>query len=80
MSSSVVELLSFENDVFKTYLFWAGVLSLKMLAMAFLTAKARTANQVYANPEDAANKNVAVKFDDPDVERIRRLVLITLIQ
>lgn len=36
--TSVVELLSFENAVFKTYVFWAAVLTLKMLLMAVLTS------------------------------------------
>lgn len=44
--TSVVGLLSFENDVFKTYVFWAAVLTVKMLLMSVLTSRKRTIAKV----------------------------------
>lgn len=44
--ASVVQLLSFENDVFKTYVFWAAVLTIKMLLMAVLTSNKRSKAKV----------------------------------
>ncbi|XP_054286793.1 microsomal glutathione S-transferase 1-like [Macrosteles quadrilineatus] len=68
------KLLTLENPVFSAYLFYSCVLALKMLSMSLLTAKARFKKMVFANPEDAAMqpKKGKVKFDDPDVERVRR--------
>lgn len=50
--TSVVELLTFENDVFKTYVFWAAVLTIKMLLMAALTgSKRRKAKVIHSRIE-----------------------------
>ena len=43
---SVVELLNFDNAVFKAYLFWSAVLVLKMLIMGPLTAIQRFKTKV----------------------------------
>ncbi|KAF9795111.1 hypothetical protein SFRURICE_004483 [Spodoptera frugiperda] len=56
----------------QSYLLYSSVLGLKVLSMAFLTARVRYAKNVFANPEDAAAKKGKVKYDDPDVERVRR--------
>ncbi|XP_063703013.1 microsomal glutathione S-transferase 1-like isoform X2 [Culicoides brevitarsis] len=68
----VFDLLNFKNPVFTTYLFWTGVLVLKLFFMVILTARQRYTKGVFANPEDAATKKGKVKFDDEDVERVRR--------
>ncbi|XP_062138186.1 microsomal glutathione S-transferase 1 isoform X2 [Drosophila sulfurigaster albostrigata] len=68
----VLELLSLTNPVFKSYTFWAGVLVLKMLAMSMLTAVQRFKTKTFANPEDLMSPKLKVKFDDPNVERVRR--------
>jgi len=61
------------NEVFTAYAFYSGVLVVKMLLMAMLTARQRLRKKVFANPEDAGKDAKAkVKFDDPDVERVRR--------
>ncbi|XP_022165210.1 microsomal glutathione S-transferase 1-like [Myzus persicae] len=68
-------MVSFEVDevLFRTYVFYTAVLVLKVLAMAPLTAKQRFAKMVFANPEDTKlTSKSKVKFDDPDVERVRR--------
>ena len=43
---SVVELLNFDNAVFKAYIFWSAVLVLKMLIMGPLTGIHRFRNKV----------------------------------
>ncbi|XP_023302253.1 microsomal glutathione S-transferase 1-like isoform X2 [Lucilia cuprina] len=69
---SVVELLSFDNVVFKAYVFWSAVLVIKMLLMGPLTGIQRFKTKTFANPEDLLSKKDKVKFDDPNVERVRR--------
>jgi len=68
----VMDLLKFSNPVFTTYLFWTGVLALKMMAMSSLTAIQRIKKMVFANPEDVSSPKAKLKLDDPDVERVRR--------
>ncbi|XP_053678846.1 microsomal glutathione S-transferase 1-like [Anopheles nili] len=62
------------DEVFRTYVFWAAVLVVKMLAMSLLTGRQRFQKKVFANPEDikSSKKDAVPKFDDPDVERVRR--------
>lgn len=64
--------ISLDNPAVQSYLLYSSVLGLKVLGMAFLTARVRYAKNVFANPEDAAAKKGKVKYDDPDVERVRR--------
>ncbi|KAH8344514.1 hypothetical protein KR084_002277, partial [Drosophila pseudotakahashii] len=81
--ASPVELLSLSNPVFKSFTFWVGVLVIKMLLMSLLTAIQRFKTKVrdrergeregtFANPEDLMSPKLKVKFDDPNVERVRR--------
>ncbi|VVC94191.1 unnamed protein product [Leptidea sinapis] len=56
----------------RSFIFYSGVLGLKVLSMVVLTAKQRYRKNVFANEEDAKFKNGIVKYDDPDVERVRR--------
>uniref|UniRef100_A0A182JWQ1 Microsomal glutathione S-transferase 1 n=1 Tax=Anopheles christyi TaxID=43041 RepID=A0A182JWQ1_9DIPT len=67
-------LQNINDDVFRTYIFWTAVLVVKMLAMSMLTGRQRFRKKVFANPEDIQpnKKGVQPKFDDPDVERVRR--------
>ncbi|XP_064536828.1 microsomal glutathione S-transferase 1 isoform X2 [Drosophila montana] len=67
-----LELLTLTNPVFKSYTFWTGVLVIKMLAMALLTAIQRFKTKTFANQEDLMSPKLKVKFDDPNVERVRR--------
>ncbi|KAM7347417.1 microsomal glutathione S-transferase-like isoform 2-T2 [Cochliomyia hominivorax] len=69
---SALDLLNFDNVVFKTYVFWSIVLVIKMLLMSPLTGIQRFKTKTFANPEDLLSKKDKVKFDDPDVERVRR--------
>lgn len=56
----------------QSYMFYSGVLALKMMGVSILTSRQRYRKNVFANEEDAKTKNGKVKFDDPDVERVRR--------
>lgn len=65
--------ISFDSPAAQSYLFYSGVLGLKVLGMSFLTARTRFAKKVFANEEDAKmTPGSVVKYDDPDVERVRR--------
>lgn len=65
--------LNFDNPVLQTYIVYSAILAMKVMALAFLTGATRTRKGVFANPEDAKPRPGAkVKFDDPDVERLRR--------
>ncbi|XP_046968673.1 uncharacterized protein LOC124536223 [Vanessa cardui] len=55
-----------------SYIVYSGILALKVLAMGVLTARQRYRKKVFANEEDAKKTKGIVKFDDPDVERVRR--------
>ncbi|VVC40312.1 Membrane associated eicosanoid/glutathione metabolism-like domain,Membrane-associated [Cinara cedri] len=62
-----------DDGLFRTFLFYSAILVLKVLAMALLTGKHRFTKKVFANPEDTiVNKKYKVKYDDEDVERVRR--------
>ncbi|XP_030567917.1 microsomal glutathione S-transferase 1 [Drosophila novamexicana] len=66
-------LLSKSNPVFCCYLFWSSLLILKMLLMSLLTARQRIKTKTFANPEDLrVAKTSDVRFNDPNVERVRR--------
>ncbi|XP_015585660.1 microsomal glutathione S-transferase 1 [Cephus cinctus] len=65
--------IEIDPQLFGVFAFWSGILILKIMSMALLTAKQRFAKKVFANSEDLMNKSDAkVKYDDPDVERVRR--------
>jgi len=71
----MVTQLGFENPVFSSYAFYGTLVLLKMMAMIFLTIRWRFKNLSFANPEDSRAfgvKKGQVKFDDQDVERVRR--------
>ncbi|XP_032516214.2 microsomal glutathione S-transferase 1-like [Danaus plexippus] len=56
----------------KSYIACSGILALKVLGMSLLTGRMRYKKKVFANEEDTKLKDSVVKYDDPDVERIRR--------
>ncbi|CAH0699018.1 unnamed protein product [Spodoptera exigua] len=64
--------ISLEDPAVQSYLLYSGILALKVLAVSILTAFTRNSKKVYANPEDALLRKGKVKYDDPDVERVRR--------
>ncbi|XP_016985547.1 microsomal glutathione S-transferase 1 isoform X2 [Drosophila rhopaloa] len=70
--TSTGEMFTLENPVFCCYLFWATVLVVKMNLMSLLTAIQRFRYKIFPNQEDLFFKNLEVKFDDPNVERVRR--------
>ena len=44
--------MNVDQDLFSAYAFYAGVVTLKMLVMSFLTARQRFANGVFISSED----------------------------
>ncbi|KRF99648.1 uncharacterized protein Dwil_GK25033, isoform B [Drosophila willistoni] len=66
------ELISWDNAVFRCYLGWSMILLFKMFALSFLAGLMRFITSTFANPEDLMSPKLKVKFDDPNVERVRR--------
>lgn len=64
--------LSDENQVFRVYVTWGGLLLLKLLIMSFLTIFQRIRKGAVENPEDAAVRAGNQIRKDEDVERVRR--------
>lgn len=64
--------LSIGEPAVQSYILYSSILGLKVLAMAILTARMRYRKKVFANEEDARKTKGIVKYDDPDVERVRR--------
>lgn len=46
--ADVLDLLNFKNPVFTAYLFWTGVLVLKLMSMSLLTGRQRFRKKVSA--------------------------------
>jgi len=65
------DIISFNNPLYSTYVFYSCVLVIKMILMSFLTGSLRKSKKVFSNPEDAKAQGVKVRVDD-DVERVRR--------
>ncbi|XP_043658774.1 microsomal glutathione S-transferase 1 isoform X2 [Drosophila teissieri] len=65
-------LISLDNQVFRCYLGWSAVLVLKIFAAAIYSGLMRFLTATFANPEDLLSPKLKVKFDDPNVERVRR--------
>ncbi|XP_065083894.1 microsomal glutathione S-transferase 1-like [Ochlerotatus camptorhynchus] len=63
-----------DPELFRTYAFWSVILVLKMVLMTLLTTLNRFRKMAFCNPEDTASisRKLKPKFDDPDVERVRR--------
>ncbi|XP_064536827.1 microsomal glutathione S-transferase 1 isoform X1 [Drosophila montana] len=66
------ELISFDNEVFRCYIGWSALLVLKMFSMSLVTGIWRFITLTFANQEDLMSPKLKVKFDDPNVERVRR--------
>lgn len=43
---SIAETISYDNEVFRAFVFWSTVMCVKMLAMSLLTGKQRFNNKV----------------------------------
>jgi len=70
----VSELFTLSNPVFSHYAFYGSVVVAKMMVMSQWTAIKRFSKGAFANQEDVklSKKTAVVKFDDSDVERVRR--------
>ncbi|KAG4070427.1 hypothetical protein HA402_005659 [Bradysia odoriphaga] len=67
-----LDLINYNNAVFRDYAFWMAILVIKTLAMGPLTGRQRHKSKIFANAEDAKRVGGSVKFDNDDVERVRR--------
>lgn len=67
-----MDILSFKNEVFAKFAFYAGIVLLKTILMSLWTARYRIPRKVFVNPEDYMSKKPATLTTDPDVERVRR--------
>ncbi|KAF0768838.1 microsomal glutathione S-transferase 1-like [Aphis craccivora] len=79
LDNSTMGLLMKSNPVFECYAFYSCILILKMIMMSFLTVLQRFRKKVrfiyiFISPEDTAISKGGgeVKYDDPDIERVRR--------
>ncbi|XP_060877044.1 microsomal glutathione S-transferase 1-like [Metopolophium dirhodum] len=72
--NSTMGLFMISNPVFECYAFYGSILILKMIMMSFLTALQRFRKKVFISPEDTAISKGGgeIRYDDPDVERVRR--------
>lgn len=62
-----------DNPVVQAYIVYSAILVLKVLVLSILTGRKRVRKQVFSNAEDVPlTSKGKIKFDDPDVERIRR--------
>merc|ERR1719512_112981 len=67
--------MNVDQDIFSAYAFYAGVVTLKMLVMSFLTARQRFANGVFISSEDIKGHEKEYKAGqgiNENVERVRR--------
>ncbi|XP_045184457.2 microsomal glutathione S-transferase 1-like [Mercenaria mercenaria] len=64
--------LSFENEVFAKFAFYAGIVLLKTMIMSVWTARYRIPRKVFISPEDYGSKGPKTLTTDPDIERARR--------
>merc|ERR1712062_243835 len=63
-----------EGELFKSYAVYGGLVLVKTVLMSPLTSRFRLKNSTFANPEDLPlGTNPNLRFDDPDVERVRRI-------
>ncbi|XP_023020559.2 microsomal glutathione S-transferase 1 [Leptinotarsa decemlineata] len=71
MAQGLPDAVSTDNPVFRAYLFYCGILILKMMLMTILTTLQRIKNKSFANEEDAKNFKGKVRVVE-NVERVRR--------
>ena len=53
-------MLNVEQELFKAYAFYAGVVIMKMLLVTFLIIRQRFKNKVFISPEDALDRDTKV--------------------
>merc|ERR1712117_891852 len=63
--------MNVDKEVFAAYAFYAGVVTVKMVAMSFLTARQRFATGVFISSEDATRPGMKTGVNE-NVERVRR--------
>eukprot|EP00090_Calanus_glacialis_P047584 TRINITY_DN994_c0_g1_i1.p1 TRINITY_DN994_c0_g1~~TRINITY_DN994_c0_g1_i1.p1 ORF type:complete len:143 (-),score=28.78 TRINITY_DN994_c0_g1_i1:90-518(-) len=63
--------MNVDKELFGAYAFYAGVVTVKMIVMAFFTARQRFATKTFASSEDATRPGTKTGVNE-DVERVRR--------
>merc|ERR1712098_999643 len=63
--------MNVDKEVFAAYAFYAGVVTVKMVAMSFLTARQRFATGTFISSEDATRPGMKTGVNE-NVERVRR--------
>eukprot|EP00092_Neocalanus_flemingeri_P008584 GFUD01009250.1.p1 GENE.GFUD01009250.1~~GFUD01009250.1.p1 ORF type:complete len:143 (-),score=35.57 GFUD01009250.1:149-577(-) len=63
--------MNVDKELFGAYAFYAGVVTVKMIVMAFLTARQRFRTGTFASSEDAKRPGTKTGVNE-DVERVRR--------
>ncbi|XP_068892970.1 microsomal glutathione S-transferase 1-like [Tenebrio molitor] len=61
-----------DNPVFRCYLFYTAILTLKMMFMSLLTIRQRVMNNSFVSEEDAMYLKGMVSRTNEQVERVRR--------
>ena len=64
-SRYILIIMNVDQDLFSAYAFYAGVVTLKMLVMSFLTARQRFANGVFISSEDIKGHEKEYKVHKP---------------
>ncbi|XP_033643440.1 microsomal glutathione S-transferase 1-like [Asterias rubens] len=67
-----VSLLSFDNEVFRLYAWYATAVTVKMMLMSIYVSQYRLRRKVVENPEDVRGDKVKAFRRDEDIERGRR--------
>ena len=55
--------MNVDKELFGAYAFYAGVVTVKMISMAFLTARQRFRTNTFISSEDAVRPGTKVGFD-----------------
>ncbi|KAK3590541.1 hypothetical protein CHS0354_015519 [Potamilus streckersoni] len=66
---------NFDDPLFSQFAFYSGVVLMKTVVMSVWTARHRFGSNTFANPEDCkvvGDKTLKPRFDNQDVERVRR--------
>ncbi|XP_037028770.1 microsomal glutathione S-transferase 1-like [Bradysia coprophila] len=76
-ATSIFDLLSLDNEVFRSYIFYSSLLVMKVFLLVPLTAIQRIKYMNFANPEDTKIRigflpKPSVSLNNEHIERIRR--------
>merc|ERR1712029_484046 len=70
-NNSKLDTMNVDKELFGAFAFYAGIVTIKMMVMSFLTARQRFKVGVFTSPEDATMQGHKAGVHE-DVERVRR--------